>query len=569
MAILLSTDDKVPHRKYILGTTPVVIGRHPECEVHVDDGSVSRRHARIVYADGNYFVEDMESRNGTFLNDQQVMQRTKLYDDSEIRVCDTILVFRLNDQATATARPTAKTAGRDLNLTQHSSILLADDIDSSHSQVKSRIEAPSHHSQGLNRVSAENKLAALTKITYALSETVERDEVLNRILDFLFDLFVEADRGFIILKTDDGRLQPLGFKTRRSGDDEQVRISRTIVNQVMESKTAIISSDAAADDRFEMAQSIVDFKVRIRSIMCAPLINSQDVSIGVIQLDTLKQSVAFKEEDLETLVTVALQASLAIQKADLFEDVKKSADLRMDLSLAHELQQRFLPQRNPALPEYQFFSYYQPMQQVGGDYYDYLPLGNNQLAIIAADVVGHGIAAALLMAKVSADSRFALATSQTAVEAIEKMNNSLSDLNIDRFVTLCLGLLNTETHRLTIVNAGHMPPILRKADGQISQLAVEEAGLPLGIMEDYPYESVEIQLEPGDLLVMYTDGINEAMNADGEQWTTDAMIQEIKTSQVKTAVSLGEHLREALSRHIGREAPIDDQCLITVGRLAK
>jgi sigma-B regulation protein RsbU (phosphoserine phosphatase) len=568
MAILLSTDDSVPHRRYILGGNPVLIGRHPECDVLVDDGSISRKHAKISYADGNYYIEDLDSRNGTFLNDQQVMQRTKLYDDSEIRVCDTVLVFRLNDQATSSARPSAPVI-RDSTYVMPSAILLADDLEGAQAPVQSRIEAPVLNSGGLKRVSAENKLAALTKITYALSETVERDEVLTKILDFLFELFVEADRGFIILKTDDGRLQPLGFKTRRSGDDEQVRISRTIVNQVMESKTAIISSDAATDDRFDTAKSIVDFQVRIRSIMCAPLINSQDVSIGVIQLDTLKQSVAFSEADLETLVTVALQASLAIQKADLFRDLKKTADLKTDLALAHELQQRFLPQRNPALPEYQFFSYYQPMQQVGGDYYDYLPLGDRQLAIIAADVVGHGIAAALLMAKVSADSRFALATSRSAVEAVEKMNNSLSDLNIDRFVTLCLGLLDTQTHRLTIVNAGHMPPILRKVSGEIVQLAVNEAGLPLGIMEDYPYESVEVQLEPGDILVMYTDGINEAMNAQDEQWTTESMIQEIKVSQLKTPVSLGEHLRESLSRHIGKQAPIDDQCLITVGRLSQ
>lgn len=566
MAIIVSNDERVPKSKYELSRSAAVIGRHPECEIQIDDGSVSRKHARIVYSDGNYYIEDLESRNGTFLNDQQVMQRTKLYDESEIRVCDTLFTFRLNDQATAVPRPSSSSGSRNLNQTQHSSILLADDIDATNSQLKSRFEAPSHYSQG--RVSAENKLAALTKITRVLSETVERDQVLNRILDFLFDLFVEADRGFIILKGDDGKLQPLGFKTRRSADDEQVRISRTIIKQVMDTKTAIISSDAASDDRFEMAQSIVDFQVRIRSIMCAPLINSQDVSIGVIQLDTLKQSVAFKEEDLETLMTVAMQASLAIQKADLFEDVKKSADLRMDLSLAHELQHRFLPQHHPALPEYQFFSYYQPMQQVGGDYYDYLPLGEKHLAILAADVVGHGIAAALLMAKVSADARFALATSKTAVEAIHKMNNSLSDLNIDRFVTLCLVLINTQTHRMSIVNAGHMPPILRRANGEVTQLAIQEAGLPLGIMENYEYDSVETQFQVGDVLMLYTDGINEAMDADGQQWSTDAMIEEVKMGQAKTAVALGEHLREALARHVGRVPPIDDQCLVCVGRIA-
>ena len=274
---------------------------------------------------------------GRFLNNQQINQRTKLFDDSEIRICDVTLVFRSSE--ILPTKPPRPTLGRGTigNLAGNtgSSIFLDEGFDNAQPKVMSQLEASSHHVGTSNHVSAEDKLVALTKITYALSESVERDQVLTKILDFLFDLFVEADRGFIILRNSAGRLEPLGFKSRWSGDDEQIRVSATIVNQVMDKQRSIISSDAAADDRFDMAQSIVDF--RIRSIMCAPLINSKGESIGVIQLDTLKQSIAFKEEDLETLVTVALQASLAIQKSDLFEDVKKSEGLQADLSLAHEL----------------------------------------------------------------------------------------------------------------------------------------------------------------------------------------------------------------------------------------
>ncbi len=561
MAILTSADESVLKKKFTLAKEPVVIGRHPDCEIHIDDGSVSRRHAQVVYQDGSYFIEDLDSRNGTFLNDQQIYQPSKLYDNSIIRVCDISLVFRSSDLPGGTVRP-RPTLNQDRSPPQIASSVFLEDDDSG-SQIMSRLDVPSHHSRTHNRVGAEEKLLALTKITYALSESVERDEVLSKILDFLFDLFIEADRGFIILRDSEGRLQPLGVKTRRAHDDEQIRISRTIVHQVMDTKQPLISSDAAADDQFDMAQSIVDF--RIRSIMCAPLINSQDESIGVIQLDTLKQSIAFKEEDLETLVTVAMQASLAIQKSDLFEDVKKADMLADDLQLAHELQQRFLPQRAPDLQGFSFFSYYRPMQQVGGDYFDYVPLDNNRVGIIVADVVGHGIPAALLMAKVSAESRFALATSATAVEAISKMNNNLSDLNIDRFVTLVLGLLDVDAGKMTIVNAGHMPPILRHQSGEIRQLAIEEAGLPLGIMEDYEYEAVEIEVRRGDVVVMYTDGINEAMDADGNQLTTQFMIDEIKSSQTKTPETIGELICQTVTRHIGRTPAIDDMCVVCIG----
>ena len=562
MALLTSNDDSVIKKRFSLGKEPVIIGRHPDCDVHIDDGSVSRHHAQVTFDGGQYYVQDLNSRNGTFLNNQQINQPTKLYDQSEIRICDVALIFAISDPAPGTIKP-RQTA--DIKPpTKHTSVLLDDHADAP-AKVMSQLDVPSHHAGTHNHAGAEEKLAALTKIAHALSESVERDEVLTRILDFLFDLFVEADRGFIILKESGERLEPVGVKTRRPGDEEMIRVSRTVVNQVMDTQRPIISSDAATDDRFDMSQSIVDF--RIRSIMCAPLINSSGESIGVIQLDTLKQSIAFKTEDLETLVTVAMQASLAIQKSDLFEDVKKADGMRADLELAHEIQQRFLPQRPPTTEDFDFFSYYRPMQQVGGDYFDYVQLDDDKIGVIVADVVGHGIAAALLMAKVAAESRFALATSKTPVEAISKMNNSLSCLNIDRFVTLVLGMLDLKNNKMTIVNAGHMPPIVRKSSsGEFEQIAIEESGLPLGIMEDFEYESIEIDVNPGDVVVMYTDGINEAMNAEGNQLTTEKMIQELKEGQAKTPEMVGEQLCQAVARHAGREPAIDDMCLVCIGR---
>ncbi|MFK7769821.1 MAG: SpoIIE family protein phosphatase [Mariniblastus sp.] len=564
MAVLTSNDDSVVKKRFSLQKDPVVIGRHPDCDIQIDDGSVSRHHAQVTYDGGQYYVQDLNSRNGTYLNNNAIHQPTKLYEKSEVRICDVTFIFSVGDSLAGTARPRATLKHESNARNQTSSSVFLDDYDGEASKVMSQFDVPSHYTRTNNHISAEEKLTALTKITHALSETVGRDEVLSKILEFLFQLFTEADRGFVILKNEEGRIEPLGVKTRRPGDDEMIRISRTIVNQVMETKRPIISSDAASDDRFDMSQSIVDF--RIRSIMCAPLINSKDESIGVIQLDTLKQSIAFKEEDLETLVTVAMQASLAIQKSDLFEDNQRAAGLRTDLALAHELQQRFLPQRAPKTKDFEFFSYYRPMQQVGGDYFDYVPLSGNRLGIIVADVVGHGIAAALLMAKVSAESRFALATSDSAVEAVQKMNDSLSGMNIDRFVTLVLGLIDMDSNKMTIVNAGHMPPIVRKSDGTMEQVAWTESGLPLGIMEEYEYESVEIDIEPGDVVTMYTDGINEAMNSDGEQLTTDAIIQELKDSQAKTPLAIGEQICQSVSRHSGNEPAIDDMCLVCIGR---
>jgi serine phosphatase RsbU (regulator of sigma subunit)/pSer/pThr/pTyr-binding forkhead associated (FHA) protein len=549
---------------HTLKNTPVIIGRHPECDIQIDDASVSRHHARITLDGGHFYLQDLNSRNGTLLNGSPIAKPTRIFDNAKIKICDTTLTFALSTRSGSsdTLRRPQKSSYPGIPTTNDNSSIFMDDFSPKNPSVM--LDVPSHHLKTHQHASAEQKLIAITKIAHALSESLSRDEVLVKILDFLLDLYIEADRGFIILKNENGDLEPVGLKTRHAADDEQIRVSRTIVDQVIETKRPVLSSDAASDDRFDMSQSIVDF--RIRSIMCAPLINSKEEVIGVIQLDTVKQAIAFNEKDLETLVTVALQASLAVQKSDMFEAAKRADHLKVDLQVANEIQQKFLPQRAIKRERYDFFSYYRPMEQVGGDYFDYVQLDENRAGIIVADVVGHGIAAALLMAKVSAESRFALARSQTAVEAIHKMNASLSDLNIDRFVTLVLALVDFEKNEMSLVNAGHMPPIIRNAAGEFKQVCVHEAGIPLGIMDDFDYESVQVKLQPGDVVTMYTDGVNEAMNNEGEQLTTQRLIDEVSLSQCKTPQTICEQIVKIVSHHSGNTPAIDDACVVCFRR---
>lgn len=562
MAILTSTDPAVVRRRFELNSGVVTIGRHPQCEIQIEQGAVSRKHATISFKDDGFYLDDLSSRNGTYLNDQRISTATRLDDGAKIKICDVSFQFQMSESINYFPRPTLP--ANDASAVDLPSFIMHDEIDA---KISSQFEASSHHQADSTHLSADDKLRTLIKVAQTLSESLERDEVLGKILDILFELFTEADRGFIILKMADGDIRPLAFKTRRPQDEEHIRVSRTIVNRVMDCKCPVISSDASKDDRFDLSQSIVDF--RIRSMMCAPLINSKNESIGVIQLDTLRSSIAFKEGDLETLATIALQGSLAIQKSDLFEEARRAREMKNDLKLAHELQQRFLPQQPPQLECYQFASYYRAMQQVGGDYFDYIELDATHVAIIVADVVGHGIAAAMLMAKVSAESRFALATTKTAAEAINKLNEKLTGLNLDRFVTLVLCLLNTEKHTVEIVNAGHMPPIIRRAsDNQLIELDLAHSGLPIGIMAGFEYESMMLNLERGDLIVLYTDGINEAMNADGNQFTTEAIIAEIDSSQAKTPGAVNKVICDAVALHMGAERAIDDMCLVTVGRKA-
>ena len=213
-----------------------------------------------------------------------------------------------------------------------------------------------------------------------------------------------------------GRLVPKAIKHRRNDDAQTLRISRTIVGNVMTSKEAILSADAATDSRFDMSESIVDF--HIRSMICAPLVASDGEALGVIQLDALDQRNRFRQDDLEMLVSVACQAAFAVENAQLHEAAMRDQAMKRELAVAHEVQRGFLPSAAPRIPEYDFFEFYEPASQLGGDYYDYVDLPGGRLAVVVADVSGKGISASLLMAKLSAETRYCLASEPEPAQAI-------------------------------------------------------------------------------------------------------------------------------------------------------
>lgn len=561
MALLISDDQSVVKKQFKVEEAAVTIGRHPECEVVIDDNSVSRRHATIFHESGQYFIEDLKSRNGTIVNGNEIHGRTRLFDGSEIRICDIGFYFQLDD--VIPSKPLTTRHDQPSSLIR-SSFFLEDDGGKSSSTIMGQVDVPSQHARRAEAGDLQKKLKAISSVTHALGSAFERDEILNKVLETLFELFVDSDRGFVAMAGPDGNVVPHLMKTRRPQDAERVRISRTIVRLVMESRQAILSSDAASDDRFDLSQSIVEF--RIRSMMCAPLLDASGNSIGVIQLDTLRSAIAFDQNDLEVLVTVAVQASLALQRADLFKQAELNRQLEQDLRLAHEVQLRFLPQANPKLDDYSFFSHYRPTSQVGGDYFDYIRVSDRQLIVIVADVVGHGVAAALLMAKISAEARFACAIHRDPVVAVRQMNQSLSGLNLDKFVTLLLGCLDCQTHELTFVNAGHMPPLIRTARNQVSYLSDDRAGLPLGIADDAEYLAETIRLQKGDVVLMYTDGVNESMNEAGEQLGLERLAQEIEQSQAKSPEAVGKTVCQAIKNHVRGYRQFDDICLVSLGR---
>jgi sigma-B regulation protein RsbU (phosphoserine phosphatase) len=529
-----------------------VVGRHPDCNLVIDAASISRRHATFTFDGNSYYVQDLQSRNFTYLNGVKIDPNGPpqlLKDEDKVAFCDLEYVFRTTD-------PPPPNGGI---------LFVDDDIESSSSTIMSKVGVSSGHGALQLTASPQAKLNALLEINRSLGRALVLDEVLPQVLNSLFKIFVQADRGFIALRTPDGTLVPRWSRAWREDATETIRVSRTIVNKVMETQEGILSADVMMDEEFNKAQSIADF--RIRSMMCAPLLDSLGNSMGVMQIDTVKQSKRFQQEDLEVLLAVASQAGIAIDNAQMHELALRQRVIERDLELANEVQQGFLPDSRPDVAGYEFFDFYRPANQVGGDYFDYLRLPDGRVAVIVADVVGKGVAAALLMAKLSAEARFCLASGGNAAQAVNMLNERLCRLHLDRFVTAVMVLLNPDNHEVSIANAGHMAPILRTKEGKIMEPGSVEAGLPLGIMEELGYEEVTVRLAPGESLTLFTDGLNEAVSEEGEYYTIDRIRQRIQATSGLPSI-VGDAVVQDVCNFIGQGSQSDDMCLVTLGRLA-
>jgi serine phosphatase RsbU (regulator of sigma subunit)/pSer/pThr/pTyr-binding forkhead associated (FHA) protein len=521
-----------------------VLGRNPDCAIVIPITSVSREHAQIVRVQGRFFIEDNKSRNGTYLNDKAVTARTPLKNNDKIRICDFVAAFLDKE-----AQPD-------------------DQMEDSTSTIEAVVTQSSH--QLLETQPAE-KLRHLLEISSNLSKTLDLETLLPQIAESLFSLFRQADRCFII-QAEEGtrRLLPRVVKTRRPQDESTARPSRTIVQRCLETAQAYLSDDASKDAALQMSQSVVDF--RIRSVMCVPLCDAGGKAFGVIQLDTQDRSKRFTAEDLRLLYGVANQAAIALDNARLHAEAVQRERLHRDLELAHRVQLSFLPARLPQVDGYDFFAHYEPANEVGGDYYGFIPLPDGRLAVAVGDVAGKGVAASLLMAKLSSDARFSLLTEPDLGKATGRLNDLLYEFTspMDRFVTFAGVLLDPARNAATLVNAGHLSPLLfRKADGSLAD-AVPSAtsGVPLGIMDGMTFDTCEVELAPGDCLLMYSDGVPDALNVREEQFGLKAVEQEAQAAGAGGVSSLGERLVKAVRAHAAGRSPHDDITLVCLGRNA-
>ena len=559
MAVLRIIEGAEPNTYFSVSRKKTTLGRNPECDIMLDPVDISRKHATVHRDQDNYSIEDLGSRNGTFVNSKRLEPHVphRLTEGDLVKMCKLVFVFEsepfaVEDQESPT------------NMGFDSQFVIEDRP--AGSTIMKKVNISANYADLSYQIRPEEKLKALMEISRNLGKAVTEAEVLPKIIESLFAIFPQADRGMIVLKdAETGKLLPRAIRHRREKDSEMVRLTRTVIDEVIQTGEAILSADASSDPGLPVSDSIVELK--IRSMMCAPLIGSESAPMGVIQIDALNPYNRFSDSDLDLLAGVACQIAIAIENAQFHEVVMREKAFELQLKVAHDIQKGFLPAGPPELAGYTFFDYYQPANLLGGDYFDYIPLEDGRMAVVLADVSGKGIPAALLVSKLSSEIRYCLAGRKEVSEVMRRINRVFCESRWEsQFITMILAVLDPETHEVTLTNAGHMSPILRNARGVSDVLEPHEGGLPVGVLEEADYEEHRLTLAPGDHLVLFSDGITEAMNREGDLYDK-SRLQEILKIGSTGATKLGWRVIDDVKRFAGDNAQSDDICLTCFGRV--
>ena len=415
--------------------------------------------------------------------------------------------------------------------------------------------------------SSADRLSLLLRLTQAFNSSLDLDEILTRLMDEVIAA-TRAERGFVMLLNEDGRLS---FRAARGLDQRTIEtpefeISRGVVTQVADSGQAILTSNAQADSRFTKSESV--FNLKLRSILAVPL-KVKERTIGVIYVDNRLHIGLFSPGDMELLSAIASSAAIAIENARLYQVAVDKGRMERELHLARQVQSSLLLHTMPQLPGWDFAARWVPAREVAGDYYDFItPAGSaGALGLVIADVTDKGMPAALFMAFTRTVVRVSVDRAASPAEGITYANRLICAENTGGlFVSLFYGLLDPQTGMLTYVNAGHNPPLhYRRSDKMVATLP--GTGMPLGVDCELVYEQRTHQVAPGDVVLLYTDGVTEAVNARQEEFGPARLEQVLRDHPDAPALDVAGALERALNAFTGGATPVDDVTEVVVRRL--
>jgi serine phosphatase RsbU (regulator of sigma subunit) len=556
MAWLVALDPLMQGRRFTLDA-PVLIGRGPINHIVIDDPRISRQHAKVTPEEGGHVIYDLNSANGTFVNSMAI-KRHKLQPRDVVHVGPFRFSFEESISGVVRVPEPPGFQGRGEMRTVHGMDAPTRIVDS---MDAISMAAPGAITRLSELEDADRKLRTLLAFMQAVSATLEGGALVELIVTNLFEVYAKADTIALYLRDDPGApLTPRVCLRRDRSTAPVTPLSVQVVAEVVQKGRAILSTPI-------VPQTSARKQTPAGLTMHAPMINRGAVE-GVLEVNgLLGAGPAFVQRDLDMLAGLAAMAAMSLHNARVHIESLKQQRVQQDLLLAREIQQSFLPQQIPVAPHTEIATEYRPAFTVGGDFYDLFYLNERQLCFFIGDVAGKGVSAALLMARLSSDLRLAALAEQQPARALEVVNRSMLERGQhDIFTTAVCMTLDVENGTVLLSNAGHVPPLLRRGADGIVEPILGGSGTALGFFEGEEFPQARFDLEPGDALLLCTDGVLEAANPHGEAFGLERLQVSMQGGAL-SAAELAQRVLMDLSLHV-REAPqYDDITLMVLGRV--
>jgi phosphoserine phosphatase RsbU/P len=522
-----------------LDEPPVTIGRSSKSTIHLRDGTVSKEHAELVLRDGAWTLVDLGSRNGTRVNGNAVREPTTVH-DGDIIAFGSVLV-----QVGAPREPDAGVTVFSNSPGLNSSVRI---------QAREILQGQKGAADPMKLVHLLAEAGQLLVLPRPLRETCEE------ILKFV-ERAVPASRLLILLR-DKADAAPVQMAARIHGgnSNEPLALSRTIMKAVLDDCTSVITIDAPSDPRFQAQESII--AQGIRSAMAVPLFDNQTV-LGLMYADTTDIRVLYTPDQLEMLTVLANMAAVKITNARLLVAEQARQRMAQELATATRIQMNLLPPV-PQVDGYACVTRLETCTEVGGDLYDLYVRADGRLVLAVGDVSGKGMGAALLMSSTISSARVLYDACDDPADLATRLNAVVArGREPGRFVTLFVGFLDPGTGHMRYVSAGHNPAMVVGTDG-VRQL--DATGIPLAAIDQFTYAAADVTLAPGELLMLYTDGITEATR-DNELYGEPRLAERIQALAANPDIDrVAQGVLDAVTEYSQGKRPEDDRTLLLIRR---
>lgn len=571
MVRLLAESGPLQGKMFKIKGTRAQVGSAPGNEVLIPLPNIAGHHFDIELQGENVILHDRGSEAGTIVNEQPVAGSVYLQHGDKI-------TFGMTASA-AGASPFAANPGlQEIFISEQSVNPFDDDVRTilgsplarwgsdqppAAPPIRANLGPPPGGPAGFNATILppsqpdqntwrQRKLEVMLAVGKALSRPEDIASKIDKVLELLFDT-MDIDRAAVLVlpgdaesqqKEQDDAVKVLGSMAPqydegtdrvqigvwsfswhayrdKQGSTDPLPLSSTVIDKVLKDAVAVMTQDAQAEDWLDSARSV--FGQAIRTCICTPLKTSNGM-LGVLYADSSRTSTPFSRDDMEFFTAYSNQAAVAIENTRLLQVALQKERMEQDLRVAKRIQRWLLPQQSPTLHGFELAGDSHAMEDVGGDYFDYIMLDDRHLALVVADVSGHGISSALVMTMTRSILRGSLMPGLAPADVLMRVNTLVSDDMISRmFVTMMLAVVDLGTGQVVFSNAGHNPPLVYRAHSQQVEMLVPEGRRigPLGMSRwarlKPQYQNQQVMLHPGDMLCLYTDGFPEATNPAGEE----------------------------------------------------